>query len=719
MRIRELYSLHSRSAAYARRLSVKRQKYTWWRATLILLCVPLSPGSTTWAQTAEPFASQEPIDGCGKAQAMARYFVHERVDEVSTVYREAMSQTDVLHYDLDIEVSNLNPSQNTCTISGTNTFTIQSKSPTLSEFTFRLRQQYAILNATIDGSIPVTVSSESVSTRLAQLDRTYGLDEIFTLTIEYTGVSNSVGMGSIEVQTQSGIPVVSTLSEPYYAYTWWPAKDGDVFQPGDNSDKATVDFSITVPDAYQVPSNGLLTSTDPLSGNRTRYNWSVTTPIVPYLLSFAATSYTTWTADYVHANGTMPVEFYVYPSLDTPGNRAGWERSIDMLHTFAPLFGEYPFIDEKYGIYNFPFGGGMEHQTMTGQCCFSERLTSHELAHQWWGDMITCKTWSDIWLNEGFATYGECLFDEFQSGTSDPAAYFTCMASERPSSVGDSVYVYPQDTDSVSRIFSSNYSYRKGAWVLHQLRHLVGDSDFFQILADYRAAYEYGAATTDDFAAVASSTHGTDLTWFFQQWVYDIGAPAYQYGWDTANVDGQEYLLVRIAQVQTAFYPDIFTMPVDLHATIDGANEILTVWNNQRTQWFAIPTNSAATDLDFDPDKWILWTAANQVAYVAGDLDEDLDVDAVDFTAFENCYTGEAGFLADGCQPADFDGDNDVDCADYGAFSSAWTAAGDPPELSFCVQGIPATSDWGLLTLGLLTLTGGTVILVRPRVHVR
>jgi aminopeptidase N len=575
------------------------------------------PPSSLW--THDEQYDDEPLVGCGKGQAIVRAQSVEREAFPEPFYMATFADTDVLHYALDIEVSNLNPGANTCTITGTNVMTIQSKTDGLTEFLFRLRNQYTITSAFINSSTPISVTTLTTTTRRADLDRAYDLDEVFTLTISYTGNSVSVGFGSISVSTQSGaIPVVSTLSEPYYSYTWWPVKDGDVSEPGDNTNKSTLDFWITVPSAYQVPSNGLLQGIDDLSGDRRRYRWTTDYPIVPYLVSFAATTYNQWTTDYVHAGGTMPVEFYIYPGLDIPTNRTAWERVLDMLDVFEPLFGAYPFIDEKYGLYNFPFGGGMEHQTITGQSSFGESLSAHELAHQWWGDLVTCRTWSDIWLNEGFATLGECLWEEHKSGLSSLTAYLSCMQSRKPSSVNGSVYVYPADLGNLNRIFSSSFSYRKGAWVLHQLRGMVGDETFFQILADYRTAFEHSAATTDDFAAVASSTYGSDLTWFFQQWVYDIGAPAYQHGWQSVNVAGQDYLLVRIEQTQQVDYPSVFIMPVTLRVTIGGVPETIKVWNDARTQWFVVPIDAPASAMQFDPDQWILRTSATATSYSPG-----------------------------------------------------------------------------------------------------
>jgi aminopeptidase N len=609
---------------------------------------------------------------------------------------EAMAETDVLHYNLDIELTNLNPAANRCTITGSNTLTIQSKSSNLSFFTIRLLNQYSITSALINGTTPVTVTTNSETTRTVTLDRAYGMDEVFTLTIAYTGNTVSVGLGSFEVKNHSGAIVISTLSEPYYAYSWWPVKDGDQYMPGDNSDKATVEFKITAPNNYSVAGNGTLQSVTPLSGNRNKYHWASTSEMATYLASFAATNYHTWSTTYNFPGGTMPVEYYIYPENDNPTNRAGWEKSMDMMAVFRPLFGEYPFVDEKYGLYNFSFSGGMEHQTMTGQSSFGENLTAHELAHQWWGDNVTCKTWSDIWLNEGFATYGEVLWFEFKFGTSNPVAYFNAIQSKKPtvsppSNIGDSVYIPGPATADAGRIFSSNFSYRKGAWVLHQLRHIVGNATFFQILADYRAAFEGKAATTEDFMNSASATYGQDLSWFFDQCVYAIGAPAYRFGSDSIDIEGQRYLHFQ-EQTQQASYPNMYTMPVDVVvSTTGGVEETVTVWNDARTQRFVAPITVPPTFVAFDPREWILRTGLTARTLMIGDMDDDVDVDTADFNAFAACYSVPGHPYATGCQPADMDGDGDVDCRDWTGFQTTWTVGGTPPEFATCANGdIPA-----------------------------
>ncbi|MBI1826733.1 MAG: hypothetical protein HY287_17725 [Planctomycetes bacterium] len=646
-----------------------------------------------------PTTDEPSIVGCGKGQILEARLKARLLEQLEMErsgiggVAEAMTDTDVLQNELNVELSSLNPGTDSCTISGSNRITIQSKSATLTEFTIRLRNTFTISSVLINDVTPATVTTLSSSSRKITLDRPYGLDEVLTITINYSGITADIGLGSFEVATHgpSSAIVASSLSEPYYAYTWWPSKDGDVNVPGDNSDKALLDIKVTAPNNYSVASNGLLQGVVSLGGNRNQYHWASSYPITTYLVSLSATNYNSWTQAYSYPGGTMPVEFFIYPELDNASNRASWEKVINMMTVFRPLFGEYPFINEKYGLYYFPFGGGMEHQTITGVTGFSESLLSHELTHQWWGDMITCKTWSDIWLNEGFATYGEALWDEFKSGFDNQSVLMTDMINRKPISFDGSVYVYPADTSNAFRIFSTDFSYRKAGWVLHQLRHVVGDATFFQILANYRAAHIFGSATTDDFVASASATYGQDLTWFFTEMVYDRGAPNYRLSWDSVTVGAQEYLHLQIDQTQqqTTGWPAFFTMPIDIVATINGTPQTFVVHNNARSQRFVLPVSATTTAVQLDPQQWILRGTTQTATLVVGDLNADNHVDSNDYSLFAACFSGSGQPYGVGCVNGDFDGDGDIDCVDWAGFKSAWTAGGQPPTLPQCDAQVP------------------------------
>jgi hypothetical protein len=514
---------------------------------------------------------------------------------------KSTDSTDVGHYRLELDV---NPS--TRRFTGANTMTVTSLVDGLTSFQFWLHTAYTVDSVELDGA---GAQWTRLDTEAIEVDLGGGYDagEEFQLRVAYQGVPpTGGGLGSVMFATQSGGPVVSTLSEPWFSYTWWPVKE-------DNRDKATGELLITVPSDMTVVANGALVSVQSVTGGRRRHHWSTSYPMSPYLFAFSATAYNTFDASFVHPGGLMPVQFYIYPDFDTAANRSGWLRSVDMLQTFGLMYGLYPFIQEKYAIYQFPFGGGMEHQTATGQGGFSESLTAHELAHQWWGDMVTCATWHDIWLNEGFATYSEALWFEHSSGTPDPEALQTAMIDRRPTQLSGTVYVH--DISSVSRIFSGDYSYRKGSWVLHMLRHVVGDTGFFETLDAYRQRFEFETATTEDFRQVAEDVSGIELGWFFDEWVYGGGAPSYLHGWQEHVVGDQRFLELAVRQTQLEAP---FAMPIDVGGIIGGDHLMYTVWNDQRQQHYLIPVPGPVDDLGLDPDHWILSASIFEGSFVEG-----------------------------------------------------------------------------------------------------
>ena len=510
-------------------------------------------------------------------------------------------QTDLLHNDLQLDID---PDQET--IAGSNQMTVRSLIDGLTTFQVRLREQFDISTVLVNNT-PAVWSRLSVSTIEITLPTTMSLGEEFAVFVAYSGETVSLGFGSINFASQDGTPVVFTLSEPWYAYTWWPNKD-------DNRDKATADIRITAPSWMTVASNGLRQSETDLGDGRVETHWATLYPMTTYLHSFAATNYTRFESTYTHDNGAMPLEFFIYPQSDTPENRDRWLIVDPMLDVFGDLFGPYPFIDEKYGIYQFNFGGGMEHQTMTGQGGFGESLTAHELAHQWWGDMITCATWNDIWLNEGFATYSEALWQEFKTGGTTEDLH-NAMADRRPFFFDGSTYTF--DATSASRIFSTSFSYRKGAWILHMLRRVVGDDNFFDALLAFRAAHEFDSAITDEFRMAVEGVVGDDLAWFFDQWVYGVGAPWYEHAWTPRSVNGAHFIEVMIAQQQPANY-DLFSMPIELDVETALGGESHAIWNDALLEHHLIPVAAAPTGMTFDPETWILAESSQSASFQDG-----------------------------------------------------------------------------------------------------
>lgn len=510
--------------------------------------------------------------------------------------------TDVEHYFLDLEIV---PASDF--LSGSCTMTVRVTDPQLSTFRFRLDDAFTISTLTLNG-LNATWARLNPIDVLVTFDQPLVQNDVFELTVAYSGVPQGFGLGSIVFSNRGGTRVFYTLSEPWYAYTWWPQKD-------DNRDKATGTLRYTVPGNYLVASNGLLTSQEDLHGSRRRYTWETAYPTTPYLFAMAGANYQTFESTWTHAGGVMPLQFFIYPDSNTTPNRNAWLNSGAMLTVFSTWYGLYPFVDEKYGIYQFGFSGGMEHQTMTGQGTFSESVTAHEVAHQWWGDMITCEGWEDIWLNEGFATYSEAIWYEKRPGGGQTALR-SAMNNRRPNSVNGTVYI--ENPTDVNRIFSTSFSYRKAAWVLHMLRHVVGDTTFFSILSTYRAAYEFETASTADFIAVCEAVHGQDLDWFFQPWLFQPGAPEYEYASRAAAVGPKNYLEVYIRQIQPAAQP-AFTMPIDLLiATSLTTTTTRIVWNNAREQHFLIALDQPPLGMGLDVNEWILTTGKQDVPFVEG-----------------------------------------------------------------------------------------------------
>jgi aminopeptidase N len=527
---------------------------------------------------------------------------------------EAMLETDCIHNDLTIEVF-----PDTQAIAGSNTMTLASKVEALTEFTFVLRSNYAISSVVVDGV--TTIPGENVVSigtfgRRITLPRAYAMDEQFTVRVNYSGVTESAGLGGIFFVQMRGLPFVGTLSEPYFAATWWPCKDSDYGLPGDNSDKATLDIAITAPDTLTSVCNGLLQGIDTLPGNRKRTRWHSDYPIATYLVSFASYPYRVYDSVYNYPGGSMPFTIYISPTSDTPLKRDAWARSLDMMAAFRPLLGEYPFIDEKYAIYEFP--GNMEHQTCTGMYNFLDHITAHELGHHWFGDNVTCRTWGDIWLSEGGASYCEALWEERRPGGS-LAAYREHMTFDLAAPVGNST-VYCYDTTNTNLIFT-NAVYKKGAWVFHMLRGVAGDEGFANILTAYRNQYQASGATTNDFAAVCTGVLGTDMQYFFDQWVYAPGAVSYAYGKQQVIINGQRYLCLSLRQTQPTNYGvnGVFKMPIDILLERSlGTSTSYRVLNNARIQHFVLPFSEAYDRVTLDKFSWILTGQKTEVPYENG-----------------------------------------------------------------------------------------------------
>ncbi|MCS6990224.1 MAG: M1 family aminopeptidase [Chloroherpetonaceae bacterium] len=394
-------------------------------------------------------------------------------------------------------------------------------------------------------------------------------------------------------QTGGGAGALAyTMSQPFDARYWMPCFD-------ESFDKATMEMKVTVPQGVVVAGNGLLVNLTTNSNGTRTYHWKTDYPIATYLMCFAASNYQPFNTYYVRPNGdTLVTENYVWAS-DMPVAQQ-WNSLLPAMLAMCENRFQIPYPFEKYGqaaVRPFAYGG-MEHQTMSilhRSSLSSQNLIIHELAHQWWGDMVTYESIADLWLNEGFATYSEALWREHQQGFT--GLYNYMQSRLRPSQWTNSVYNPPPP-------YFIDEVYGKGAWVLHQLRFLCGDSLFFQILKVYGERFKYGVTNTTLFKAVAESLYGGSLHDFFQQWVYGTGAPRFHVVWSRIQDGAQWRASVRIQQTQAG---QTFKTPLELFFQFpNGSTRIERVNVQNRDSLYVFFFNERPTSLEVDKNGWVL-----------------------------------------------------------------------------------------------------------------
>ena len=437
----------------------------------------------------------------------------------------------------------------------------------------------------------------------------------FTIAIQYQGPGSGGGIGGGLLFTRHGpdsVPVVASHSEPFGAPLWWPCIDNP-------ADKATAEIEVTVPEGSQAASNGVLDRIQNNADHTVTYFWREDSPLSTYLVSVAATNYEKIEDSYTALDGVtkMPLVYYVYPEhLELA--RVKFAVTRPALEIYAGLFGEYPFLGEKYGMAEFPLGGAMEHQTISsigsslvGSATSSGQATIvHELAHHWWGNLVTMRTWDDIWLNEGFATYSEVLFFERFAGV-DPGELLSRSYDDGNVEGALRGTVTAENPDNP---FDDNGAiYRKGGWVLHMLRHVLGDQRFFEALRQYAVRYAFSNASTGDFQQVCEDVFGASLDWFFKQWVYAPGRPVYKVSTDIGAADsgGNYSVSIQIKQKQSQAIPgradSIYIMPLDITIHYaDGSSETRVVFNESRKQRFSLTVSKRPLSVGLDESHWIL-----------------------------------------------------------------------------------------------------------------
>ena len=499
-----------------------------------------------------------------------------------------------LDWDLTYNELQLNIDPAKLYVSGKVLFNIKAVSTQLSNIDIDLSNKLEIISIkSNEKDLAFTHQNNRVNIILGQ---TLTSGESFTLAVTYRGVPDATGFGAFAQNFHGdNIPAIYTLSEPYGAMEWWPCKQS-------LSDKIdSIDIIVFSPEQYQTASNGLLIENTVSDGIR-KNHWRHRHPIATYLVFVSTTQYEIY-SDWAELSSGNKVEIlnYVYPS-NAEYARQQTPFTADLLKLFSDLFIDYPFKDEKYGHAQFGWGGGMEHQTMSSMGGFSHGLIAHELAHQWFGNYITCANWSEIWLNEGFATYLTALYYQYLDPDPWWQRWREVTLDQIIAQPNGSVYV--RDTSTIDNIFNSRLTYKKAAYVLHSLRGQIGDEAFFEginsYLSDPRATN--GFANTSILRENFEMAADTSLMEFFNDWIYGEGHPILNINSYTTGTE----LIVEIEQEPSAPNGPFFEMKVPIRVFKLGKSETFWLHNTQTKQNFNLKLGYQADSILIDPDIWLL-----------------------------------------------------------------------------------------------------------------
>lgn len=502
---------------------------------------------------------------------------------------------DILFYHLKLK-----PAIDSAWIEGS--VAIRFRSVTENLTTIKLDLQRNLLVDSIVGAASFLQANDSLHIRLTH---TVQIDSIFSVEIFYKGSPQlAAGIKGLKYATHGqNEPVIATLSTPFLAHYWFPCKDG----PHDKADSVYVD--ITIPYRYynnlmlKAVSNGMLEITEN-NGHWQTFRWRHRYPIVSYYVMMAISNYVLLEEEYCSHDHCFPLQYYVF-ATDSANAREGVAELPAMMALFEKLFGPYPFRNEKYGMTQLGFYGAIENQTnsiINQMGPDWKMVVVHELAHMWFGCNITCSDWSHGWLNEGFATYCEALWQEHRYGANAYAAYM----SQKGWYQGGTVHL--SGTDDPLGIFIG-IIYNKGAWVLHMLRAVMGDELFFAFLKDYASLPElqFGHVSTEDFRALAEAAYNDDLSFFFDQWVYDEYYPSYLYNYQQNG----NRLSIQLYQMQAQMgRRPLFIAPLQLLVSFsDFTDTLITVWNDQQHQLVNLIVSKTVAGITLDPFQWLLHTA--------------------------------------------------------------------------------------------------------------
>ena len=494
---------------------------------------------------------------------------------------------DVRHYGIDLRLD-----FSTATISGQVDYQIRPTIASLSSVDLNLVDQLTVSGVTVDGT-PASYSHVADLLSIT-LPSSHAENEEFEMVVSYGGTPSYAGASGMQFGFVDGYYMCWTHCSPYASRHWWPCKD----YPVDKAD--SVDLYFEYPAGYVCVANGVEQSNVDLGDGYYRIHYRHNYPITTYLVAVACAEYDQHVQTWDYDTTSMPIYSYALPSA--PGEFAAFQNVVpDVLTRLSDRWGLYPFSVEKMASASYGWGGAMEHQT----CAFyhttfyDDWVIAHETGHQWWGDKLSACNFHHVWLKEGFASYSESIYFEHRDGWQ---AYFDHMQTQRFYGNG-TVYVEDLLNDD---IFDPNLTYDKASWVVHMLRGVIGDTDFFQSIEIFQDTYGYSCAVTEDLIDVVSSVTSGDMTWYFDQWIFGAGNPDYQYSWlcEPSQTRAGYDLHLFIEQVQT--YGTYFRMPIRMTFETTAGEIDSTSWNQAPQQYYSLHFPDSVTAIQFDPDEWIL-----------------------------------------------------------------------------------------------------------------
>ncbi len=520
---------------------------------------------------------------CHDAAALAR-----RDAAPCTAAAAAPADQDIVHYAIDLEIF---PAEQE--LSGVCDVVFTAGTAPLSQLLLELR---SLEVESITGPGGSLAFSHVGDTLLVDLGATLFPGDTSSVEVHYSGQPWNEGAGKFGgfwfhpyVSYQMGVGVYTT--PPSLGKCFFPCHDHP-------ADKASFDFLVTVDDTVEVVANGYLQGVA-YSGGRATWHWTLDEQMSTYLAAVSASEY----VDLVDSTYSW-IHYYVYPS-DVADALGSFQNVDKMMTLFQSLFGPYPW-DCKFSYVETP-KGDMEHtsqvyhlQSLINGQTNHDPIVAHEMGHMWWGDCVTEAEWNDVWLSEGFATYCEALW----AGYYGPAAYDQYMVSSIMTPYLQSGETFPLGEPEELWGYTT---YQKGASVLHMLRHVVGDECFFEALNVYFDAHAFGLATTQDLEGHFEDCWGDDLGWFFDEWVYGTGYPAYDIDYEIQQSGSSWDLSISVYQIQGS--GTFFTMPLEFAAHGSGGDSLLTMWNEVQgdTETFTLQFEPAS--VVFDPGHFVLSTS--------------------------------------------------------------------------------------------------------------